>query len=564
MNRSKKNWEIYAPLSPEAESELHGYPPVLRQILYNRGYATHEAARQFLLAKPLANSDPFKMWGIPEAAQRIENALRRGERITIYGDYDVDGVTSTALLYLYLSNLGANVTAYIPDRFDEGYGLNSEALSLLKVNGTDLVVTVDCGIRSIQEVEFARALGMDIIISDHHHPGDKIPDATAVIDPKQVLDSYPEKDLAGVGIAYKLASALDIQLENTKSPAEEYLDLVALGTVADLAPLKGENRVLVRRGLEQLKYSQRQGLRSLMGVAGVHPARITATDIGFALGPRLNAAGRLDHAQTALDLLTTHDVFQAGKLSQQLEIQNRERQNLTRLIQTEAEELALREDSDTLLLFAVSPDFNAGVVGLAASRLSEKYYRPAIVGEIGSEFTRASCRSISEFHITEALDQCADLLEHHGGHAAAAGFTVRNENIFPLSERLKALAHEKLSHLDLRPTMLADMEIPLSELSPDLLEYLGWMQPTGYGNPQALFVSRNLKATRYRTVGKDNSHLKISVTDGYTTFDGIAFRFGEWANHMPQRIDLLYHFELNEFNGRKTLQLNIQDIRASR
>ncbi|MFN2234334.1 MAG: single-stranded-DNA-specific exonuclease RecJ [Anaerolineales bacterium] len=564
MNRSKKNWEIYAPLSPEAESELHGYPPVLRQILYNRGYATHEAARQFLLAKPLANSDPFKMWGIPEAAQRIENALRRGERITIYGDYDVDGVTSTALLYLYLSNLGANVTAYIPDRFDEGYGLNSEALSLLKVNGTDLVVTVDCGIRSIQEVEFARALGMDIIISDHHHPGDKIPDATAVIDPKQVLDSYPEKDLAGVGIAYKLASALDIQLENTKSPAEEYLDLVALGTVADLAPLKGENRVLVRRGLEQLKYSQRQGLMSLMGVAGVHPARITATDIGFALGPRLNAAGRLDHAQTALDLLTTHDVFQAGKLSQQLEIQNRERQNLTRLIQTEAEELALREDSDTLLLFAVSPDFNAGVVGLAASRLSEKYYRPAIVGEIGSEFTRASCRSISEFHITEALDQCADLLEHHGGHAAAAGFTVRNENIFPLSERLKALAHEKLSHLDLRPTMLADMEIPLSELSPDLLEYLGWMQPTGYGNPQALFVSRNLKATRYRTVGKDNSHLKISVTDGYTTFDGIAFRFGEWANHMPQRIDLLYHFELNEFNGRKTLQLNIQDIRASR
>jgi single-stranded-DNA-specific exonuclease len=563
MNRSKKNWEIYAPLSPDAEHELHGYPPVLRQILYNRGYATHEAARNFLLAKPLTNSDPFNMLGIPEASQRIEHALRRGERITIYGDYDVDGVTSTALLYLYLANLGANVTAYIPDRFDEGYGLNNDALSSLKVNGTDLVITVDCGIRSIQEVEFAQGLGMDIIISDHHQPGEEIPNATAVIDPKQISDTYPEKDLAGVGIAYKLASALDIQLENSKSPAEEYLDLVALGTVADLAPLKGENRVLVRQGLEQLKYSQRQGLMSLMGVAGVHPARITSTDIGFALGPRLNAAGRLEHAQTALNLLITHDVFQAGKLSQQLEIQNRERQKLTRNIQSQAEELALSADPESLLLFAVHPNFNAGVVGLAASRLTEQYYRPAVVGEIGDEFTRASCRSISEFHITEALDQCADLLEHHGGHAAAAGFTVKNENIFPLSERLKNLAYEKLSHLDLKPTMLADIEIRLSDLTPDLLEYLEWMQPTGYGNPQASFVSRFLKPTRYRTVGKDNSHLKISVTDGYTTFDGIAFRLGEWADHMPQRIDLLYHFELNEFNGRKTLQLNIQDIRAS-
>jgi len=232
--------------------------------------------------------------------------------------------------------------------------------------------------------------------------------------------------------------------------------------------------------------------------------------------------------------------------------------------QSQAEELALSADPEAMLLFAVHPDFNAGVVGLAASRLTDQYYRPAVVGEIGDEFTRASCRSISEFHITEALDQCADLLEHHGGHAAAAGFTVKNENIYPLSERLKTLANEKLSHLDLKPTLLADMEIPLSDLTPDLLEYLGWMQPTGYGNPQASFVSRNLKPTGYRTVGKDHTHLKISITDGYTTFDGIAFRLGTWANQMPQRIDLLYHFELNEFNGRKTLQLNIQDIRESK
>lgn len=301
-----------------------------------------------------------------------------------------------------------------------------------------------------------------------------------------------------------------------------------------------------------------------MGVANLTPNRMTATDIGFGLGPRINAAGRLHDAETALNLLITHDIFEAGQLAQQLEIQNRERQKITRAIQGQAEDLALSADPDTMLLFAVHPDFNAGVVGLAASRLTEKYYRPAVVGHIGDKYTRASCRSISEFHITEALDQCADLLERHGGHAAAAGFTVSNENLFELSERLKSLATENLTQLDLHPTLYADIEIPLSDLNPILLEHLAWMQPTGYGNHQASFVSRNLKPTRYRTVGKDSSHLKLSVSDGEVTFDAIAFRLGEWANHMPQRIDLLYRFELNEFNGRKTLQLNVQDMRSSR
>jgi single-stranded-DNA-specific exonuclease len=302
---------------------------------------------------------------------------------------------------------------------------------------------------------------------------------------------------------------------------------------------------------------------SLMGVAGVHPSRITATDIGFAIGPRLNAAGRLDNARAAFDLLITHDIFQAGQLSQQLEMQNRERQKITRTIQAKAEEMAFSGDPDALLLFAMHSDFNPGVVGLAASRLTEQYYRPSVVGHIGDEFTRASCRSIAEFHITEALDQCADLLERHGGHAAAAGFTVKNNNLSELSERLKKLASDKIAGIDLAPTLYADMEIALSDLNPELLEHLRWLQPTGYGNPAASFISRNIKPTRYRTVGKDNSHLKLSVSDGYITYDAIAFRAGNWANHMPKRIDLLYRFELNEFNGRKTLQLNIQDIRAS-
>lgn len=560
----KKQWQVAARITPEVEQELHGYPPILRQILFNRGYGTHEAARKYLEAQPPKDTNPFSLLGVAEAAKRIELALLKGERIVIYGDYDVDGVTSTALLYLYLSNLGADVSGYIPNRFDEGYGLNNDALTTLKEDGTDLVITVDCGIRSLEEVEHAQNLGLDIIITDHHHPGDELPNALAVIDPKQPGDSYTEKDLAGVGIAYKLASALDRELENTKSPADDYLDLVALGTVADLAPLIGENRSLVRRGLQQIRKPQRQGLLSLMGVAGLTPNRMRASDIGFGLGPRLNAAGRLHEAEAALNLLITHDIFEAGNLAQQLEIQNRERQKITRAIQGQAEDLSLSADSDAILLFAVHPDFNAGVVGLAASRLTEKYYRPSVVGHIGDEFTRASCRSIAEFHITQALDQCSDLLVRYGGHAAAAGFTVRNENLFELSERLKDLAAKKLANININPTLHADVEIPLSDLNPTLLEHLDWMQPTGYGNHQASFVSRNLKPTRYRTVGKDSSHLKLSISDGNITFDAIAFRLGFWANQMPKRIDLLYRFEMNEFNGRKTLQLNVQDIKESR
>jgi single-stranded-DNA-specific exonuclease len=563
MNATIKKWQIYPRITPEADREFHEYPPVLRQILFNRGIKNRSEAVNYLEAKPAFNDDPFLLLGIHKAARRIEAALIKGEKITIYGDYDVDGVTSTALLCLYLTELGASVMGYIPDRFDEGYGLNKDALSSLHTKGTDLVITVDCGIRSHQEVEFAKELGMDIIISDHHHPGDTIPNALSVIDPKQKGDQYPEKNLAGVGIAYKLAAALDIQLENQKKLAENFLDLVALGTIADLAPLSGENRYLVRKGLEQLRHTQRQGLMSLMGVSGVHPSRITATDIGFALGPRLNAAGRLEHAQSSLDLLMTHDIFQAGRLAQQLEMQNRERQKITREIQTKAEDLALAPDPNAMLLFAIDPEFNPGVVGLAASRLTEKYYRPSIVGNKGPEFTRASCRSITEFHITEALDECEDLLEYHGGHAAAAGFTVKNENIAELSEQLKLLAFKSLSMVDLAPTIIADIEIQLSDLYPDLLEYLNWLEPTGFGNPQASFVSRYLKPIRYRTVGKDQSHLKLVVSDGRISYDAIAFRLGDWSNHMPDQIDILYYFEMNEFNGRKTLQLNIQDIKAS-
>ncbi len=568
MPIQNKIWKVAPRLSKEDALPLSHYPPILRQILHNRGYLSAEQASQYLEGVPPDGSHPQEMLGIAPAVERLHFALQNGEKIAVYGDYDADGVTATALMVHALKLLDAQVLGYIPNRFDEGYGLNVEALQSLHEDGVKLVVTVDCGIRSLDEAQYAAKLGMQLIISDHHHPGKSLPQALAVINPKQDGDTYPEKNLAGVGLAYKLVQGLFEEINHKGNgpgflDATQYLDLVALGTVADLAPLIGENRALVRAGLQAMHQPHRQGLVSLMGAAGINPLRVNAGDIGFALGPRLNAAGRLDSALAALELLLTDDLFEAGRIAQQLDIQNRERQQIMHAIQERAELLALERDPEALLLIAVDAEFNPGVVGLAASRLTDQYYRPAIVAQRGEDFTRGSCRSIPEFHITQALDRCADLLEHHGGHAAAAGFTVRNDHLDELIDRLQATALEQLADLDLRPTLQADMELPLSALKPEILPELNRLQPTGYGNPQPAFVSRDLKVLRSRTVGKDNSHLKLTVTDGRITYDAIAFRQGHWHAQMPPQIDLMYFFEVNEYNGRTYLQLNVRDLKPA-
>ncbi|MCE9646126.1 MAG: single-stranded-DNA-specific exonuclease RecJ [Chloroflexi bacterium] len=558
-----KRWVIPPLITPEADSALQAFPPVLRQILFNRGYANDADARAYLNAKPNFSTDPFLLTGMQAATDRIRLAIQTGEIIAIYGDYDVDGVTSTALLVQALQTLSANVRGYIPNRFEEGYGLNKNALDELKADGVSLVITVDCGIRSPEEALHARTIGLDLIISDHHHPAEgPLPSAVAVINPKQHGDPYPDKDLAGVGIAYKIAEALYSQ-ESIQTGLDFLLDLVALGTVADLAPLVGENRVLVRRGLRQMKQTTRQGLFSLAAVSEIVLNKVNAGNIGFSLGPRLNAAGRLKEALAAFELLTTTDVFRAGELAQVLDMQNRERQRITREMQKRAEEIAMAEDPDAYLLFAAQEDFNSGVVGLAASRLTETYYRPAVVASQGEEETRGSCRSIPEFHITEALDQCADLLVRHGGHAAAAGFTVRNENLPELVARLKTIAREKLSKEDLRPTVTADAVVSLTDVRAELFEKsLKYLEPTGYGNPNAAFVARNVKVKSARTVGADAKHLKLSLEDekGYI-HDAIGFRLGEWHKNMPPRVDILFTYEVNEFNGRIGYQLNLKDIK---
>ena len=566
-----KLWNISPRISPEADSALAAFPPLLRQVLFNRGFADDPSARAYLRGEPNSNTDPFQITDMQVAIERIRYALANNEPIAIYGDYDVDGVTATALLVETLKKLGADIRGYIPNRFDEGYGLNNNALDELKADGVKLVITVDCGIRSPAEAAHAQTIGLDLIISDHHHPDDdNLPPALAVINPKRHGDIYPDKDLAGVGIAYKIAEALLTKTDQADvvngQILNSLLDLVALGTVADLAPLVGENRVLVKKGLKQMRQTTRQGLFSLAAVADISLAKVNAGNIGFGLGPRLNAAGRLKEALAAFELLTTTDVFRAGELAQQLDMQNRERQRITRDMQTRAEEIALNDDPNAHLLFAAHEEFNSGVVGLAASRLTEKYYRPAIVASKGEEETRGSCRSIPEFHITDALDQCADLLVRHGGHAAAAGFTVRNENIEALVSKLKAIAEEKLAGSDLKPTVTADAEVDLSEIRPEVYEKgLKYLEPTGYGNREASFVARNVKVKSSRIVGSDGKHLKMSLEDSKgIAHDAIGFRLGDWHKSMPPWVDVLFTYEPNEYNGRITYQLNLKDLKASR
>jgi single-stranded-DNA-specific exonuclease len=581
MSHLEKHWIVAPTLSKEAEQSLVGFPPVLRQILYNRGFTSQDTAQNYLEALPPSGSEPGNLLGITPAVERIRWAIDKQEPVAVYGDYDADGVTATALLTHVLRTLKTTVRPYIPNRFDEGYGLNIEALDTLNESGIKLVITVDCGIRSSREADHAARSGLDLIIIDHHHPALQIPHAEAVINPKQPDDMYPDKNLAGVGLAYKLAwvllekrdpqdrhvvgtSNLAIQhpIENIQR-ADDYLDLVTLGTVADLVPLTGENRTLVRAGLERLHHPYRQGVMSLIGAAQLHASEITTEHISYMLAPRLNAAGRLDSALAALQLLLTDDVAEAGYLAQKLDNQNRERQQITQQIQDQAEQIALAKDPKPLLLFADDESFNPGVIGLAASRLSEQYYRPAIVAYLGDEETRGSCRSIPEFHITQALDECSDILVRHGGHAAAAGFTVRNENLDELKIRLKTIAQRELASLDLRPTLKADAQIMLSELRPELLNDLARLQPTGNGNPPALFITREVKVVRSKVVGKDNAHLKLTLTDGHIYFDAIAFRQGHWQDKLPPVIDLIFTFEINIYNGRATLQLNVRDLKPT-
>jgi single-stranded-DNA-specific exonuclease len=567
-NLRPNQWHVAPPISAKAEQQMAHIPPVLRQILFNRGLIEPADVQAFLEGRYLSSTDPFLLADMDKAVARVQQAIANEEMIVVYGDFDADGVTSTVLLVQALRGLGlprSQVVPYIPDRVDEGYGLNHEALAELKARRAGLVISVDCGIRSVAEVEQAQANGLDMIITDHHSLGRDLPPAQAIINPKRPDSRYPEKALAGVGIAFKLAQALRLTMpQQAQFSDEDLLDLVAIGTVADLAPLKGENRKLVLDGLAVLNQARRPGVAALAQVSGLRPGRMTAESIGFGLGPRINAAGRLAHAYTAAKLLSANNNIMANQLAQELNSLNKKRQQLTADLSALAEAMI---DPDAFILIAADEGFLSGIVGLVASRLAERNYRPAIVIEKGETESRASCRSIPEFHITEALDETADLLMRHGGHAQAAGFTVANENLEPFTERITGIAERQLADQPLYPKISIDAEIPLTAVDWALHDSMAQLEPTGYANATPIFLSRGVEVIHHRQVGREGNHLQLRLSSGGNgssrILPAIAFGQGTWASMMPQYVDLVYSIGVNEWNGRRDLQLMVQDLRPA-
>lgn len=557
----------------EALESLSEYPPVLSQLLWNRGVKNPVEAELFL-KKTGSLYDPFRMDGMKEAVEVILEAVDKNRSIRVYGDYDVDGVTASAILLEVLRKLGAeNAESYIPDRFDEGYGLNMEAIRKLKEEGTELIITVDCGIRSPEEAKLARELGMKIIISDHHQPGDEIPEADYVICPKKPGDRYPEKNLAGVGISFKIAEALLLAREVKGCEAKDWIDLAAIGTIADMVPLTGENRSIAVAGLLRLRTIPRPAIRALAEVGGFRISEIDADTIGFSIAPRLNAAGRLDKADIALQLMMSRTFREARVYAEKVDTLNKQRQDMTKKIQEWALDHVNEKDLPYVILCR-DADFGlpeeeaqklAGVVGLASSKIIEKFYRPAIVGTMLGEYTRASCRSIEEFNIINALDECSELIVHHGGHAMAAGLTVRNEDWDKLDRKLNEIAKREMEGKELQPTIIADMELPGTYIHQTLCDLMKMIEPHGSEVPSPLFCFTDLFVKDKKRVGNMGVHLKMTLlTADNTTIDSIGFGLGSKADSLPEYIDVIGFPEINEWNNIKTLQIKIKDIRESK
>ncbi len=559
-------WVLAPPPPSSLLKAFPGIPPLVVKILYNRGARTPAQIEAFLRGgeEPF---NPFKMKDVDKAVTRIRKALKGREIIAIYGDFDVDGVAATAILLETIRALGGNAIPYIPDRLYEGYGLNKPALRSLARKGVRLVITADCGIRSVEEARYARQLGLDLIITDHHSIGPEIPPALAVINPKREDCPYPFKELSGAGVAFKLSQAL--LLANRQVPIQpvdqepEFYDLVALGTVADVVPLTGENRTLAIRGLRSLNSTARPGLRALMQVAGVAPGEIDSYAISFILGPRLNAPGRLATAMHSLELLLSRDEASALELAQELDRWNRQRQKLMNEHLEKARLKAMELVEKNLVILVGDEGFAPGVVGLVASKLAEEFYRPAIVMELAPERSRGSARSIPEFDITAALDQCADLLQRYGGHAAAAGLTLETRNLPALKARLEEIARERLRGLDLVPTLSIDAEATLDQITPELCRYISLLEPFGYANPEPLFLTRRVRVRDYRLVGEDAKHLRLTLSWASRTWVAIGFRMGQRAGEVGEFVDIVYTPRLSRWGDQEGVELHLRDFRPS-
>lgn len=559
MESVEKIWEQPNQIPDGTFPEMEDFRPIERQILYHRGLRDRKTVLGFLEGEYTDDVDPFLLAGMERAVERTGKSIDLGESITIYGDYDADGVSSAALLWTGLRELGGNVQVYFPDRFTEGYGLNNAAIDKLAAQGTSLIVTVDCGVRAYEQAERAKQLGVDLIITDHHVPGDALPDAFALINPKQPNDSYPFKLLAGVGVAYKFMHAL--RASRAVPEQGQDLDLVAIGTIADIVPVIGENRVLVRRGLERLNQTDRTGVKKLVEVAGHRLGAVDSTAIGFGLGPRINAAGRLKSARLAFELLVSGDDLEAKQLAEELDVINRERQKLTQEVVDRSFELIERREDEGNIILAFDELFHEGVIGLGASKLVERFYKPTIVGHLQDGLITASARSIPGFHITKALERAEDLMERFGGHAAAAGLRIRERHVGELRQRLEDTFLAQVDSIDLQPRLHIDGIASFEDLDDRMFRFHDKLAPFGAENHYPVLVSKSVRVLNWKTVGSGGRHLKMTLKKDGKPIDAIAFRMGDRTSELGDVIDVAYRFERNEYLGYTTPQLNVQDFK---
>ncbi len=553
-----RRWNLLPSVPDKHLVNISGFPPLITQLLYNRGLTEPSQLESFMAADERSSGNPFLLPDMQQAVARIYRALLSGENIAIYGDFDVDGITATALLVQGLTTLGGKVIPYIPHRLTEGYGLKTNALESLHRQGISLVITVDCGITALLQVKKARKMGLDIIITDHHTPLPEVPSALAIVNPKLPNSNYPYSQLTAAGVALKLLQALFQGVGKEKQP-DELIDLVALGTIADMAPLLGENRYLVKQGLKLINTTPRLGIKEMIIQTGLNIGSLDAESISWVLAPRLNAAGRLAHAMTSYRLLMTDSPQEASQLTMCLEGKNTERQRLTTKVLTKAREQILAQGILPLLV-ASDNDYPVGIIGLVAGRLSEEFYRPTIIIKTGELISSGSCRSIPEFNVILALNQYSSLLSHFGGHSQAAGFTLPTKNLARLTQCLSQLATTQLAEVDLHPQLDIDAEVTLPELGGDIFQTTHQLAPFGRGNPIPTFVSRRVEVVSCRTMGNNDEHLRIKLKQGDSVWDGVGFRLGNYLAEVSSPLDIVYNLEIDRWGGEERLRLNILDF----
>ncbi len=561
-------WQVAPEPDFHLVDELSGkidLPDNIIKILINRGLDTAENIENFINPKMEDLKDPFQLPDMEKGVERIVDALRANEKMMVYGDYDVDGITAAGLMFLVLNKLGAQISYYLPNRLVEGYGISEDGLAEAVKQGVSLIISVDTGVTAVEEVERARELGIDIIVTDHHEPGPNLPDAVALINPKLHDESQGGHELSGVGVSFKVAQALYRRLGQPETELEEHLDLVALGTSADIVPLIAENRILTKFGIKQIIRTTKPGLKSLTFVSGLLGKEISTGQVVYVLAPRINAIGRLGNAEKAIRLLTTRDEVVASKIAKFLEEENRRRKSIDEKTLTEA--LAMMDtdvdlQNDRAIVLA-SKGWHQGVIGIVASRLVEKFYLPTILIAIDGDEGKGSARSIPNFHIYNALNFCSDDLLRFGGHKYAAGLTIKPSKIDVFSRKFKKVAMEELSDEDLTPKLKIDAEIDLDDIDEKFIDTIDMFAPFGPANMRPIFLTRNLEVVgNPHVVGKN--HLKMKVKKGEKVFDVIGFGFGDHAHQLALRsvaVDLVYVAEINTFGDQSRIQLRVKDLR---